>query len=1800
MTVTPVDVTRRLRDSYLRYIESAYRLADGAVRTERRELLEDQKLILADTLIEPVPPYDEVESLREVLVECDLDSEISARVAWMAFGRKSDVRLRQHQVDALRRSFGMGPRHFVVTSGTGSGKTETFLLPLYARLLAESKKWTSEEPLNEWWNTKSGAWSPSRRCASGRPVAVRALILYPTNALVEDQISRLRQAFARQSDAGGAQFFFGRYTGGTLGSGDLPKTLSAAAVQECGRAIREMNSSVDSLSDEDLGLRAQFSSSNYGEMLSRWDMISSPPDVLITNYSMLSVMLLREREENIFRATREWLHSDPDARFTLVVDELHGYRGTQGSEVAMIVRNLLRRIGLAPDSPQLQCIGTSASLGSDTKFVQQFFGVDGKSFAVIEGQNRPVEGPKSIDVVGLRQALSTKAEPDAVHQDLGRLAVVKGFDQALAYACSDGGKPSPKSLGALREKLFPGEKDGEELLAAVLQGLANAPRDGGRGLIPFRAHHFSRLLRGMWACSNPECSGVPEQHRAEGRRVGRLFSTPTLNCSCGGRVLELLYCINCGDASLGGYVASRQGTDGSEWEYLTALPPSPGLGQFRPPDQRPANEYRWLYPGIPLVQESWSHKPAGEDKAIKFQFASVEYLPQFGVITGPSVTGKWTVIKSDPLPADSTLKVPSMPGRCPKCAAREQRVAPRAYFRGVTRSPIRGHTTAAPRVTQLLVDSLLTAVGGGNGMRKTIVFSDSRDEAARIAAGVELNHFRDLVRQVSVSSAQSRADSILTLMRRKVRGGQLTVEDEARIKAQNASDESKLWVLVNFEASGSASPEQIAEIAEQEILSDSQSESIEWRTLVQLAIQRFVRLGVSPAGVSRSLASVKSEWWKNFDAPNGEWEPLPHDIRAQKSGHFDVQFERALIESVFNRSGGADWESMGLGVVVTTREVEAFAGLDSSQSSEILASTIRVLGHFSRIPQELMREPTTLPSNPPLRLQAYLKEVAKTHQMDPEVLTQGVAAALEQAGAAREWVLVPDGLSIRRLPQEDASWRCGRCARIHSHESAGVCTGCVAATLVSTAGSRLEDDYYGWLSHQEPQRLRVEELTGQTKPLSAQRERQRWFKEAFLPVGESELTHGVDALSVTTTMEVGVDIGALECVVLANVPPQRFNYQQRVGRAGRLGQAFSYAVTLCRDRAHDEYYFHHTGEMVASPPPEPYLDLRRQQIIARVANAEALRLAFRALPDAIRPGSAGSVHGPFGQADEWISRYRSHVSNWLMNASEVNEMLSGLLVFTELDADEAEVLEHSIRIDLVANIDAVLDLDHLNSPHLSDRLASAGLLPMFGFPTSIRQLYADEPRNGKLGSDVSISDRPLSLAVSNYAPGSEIVHDKSVHQCVGFAHWRDDGRRTHNLKNPLGVSVNLRKCRDCGSIKMISQGQLNADGAEKEDAMCAVCGAHAEFLRMYQPAGFRTSFVSRPYDDQIERGTSASSPELGLDAVEDFSFVSNCARVAVRCGAPVYTVNDNRGQQFNMYQDRFGVVVADPEVYGDDPPKGLDIDESRSPDFIGAIGAINLTDVLTVELREAAIPGPSGVIDVTKSGCPAGMGALYSFAESFRRACAIELDVGVEEFAVGLQPSTSQDGTVTRRVFIADSLDNGAGYATHLGTSERIERVFDRMDDATSGWHQEPHRSQCDSACPDCLRNHDNQRVHGLLDWRLAADVCDLVRGRSLDLERWLFGAERDLEQFAAAINQGQPGRAVATCLGSLPALVNIASNRVVIFGHPLWSLLADYATGEQAEAIDIALSRGMDPRLMDLQVLARDRGAVLGAWDGR
>lgn len=1201
----PGSVYEAIKDAYLRYYDTAFWLRDEGLRAERRALLEQPGVIFTDPLLEPVMPYDPADSLYDVCYRVGLSKAVADRLAQMLFGQEDgSFRLREHQARALEVSLAPPSairRNVVVTAGTGAGKTESFLLPVFARLLAEAEAegWGHEKtPLHRWWDiSQEGNPWRSARDMGKRPDAVRAMVLYPTNALVEDQISRLRRAVSRAASGGtGPQLYFGRYTGATPGSGDVPPKMNDSRVLEVVAELRRMEDDAKKLDKALAGetpqnrdeLKSQFPDPRSGELVTRWDMLAAPPDILVTNYSMLNVMLMRDRESAIFERTAKWLASDPNHAFTLVIDELHTYRGTQGSEVALVIRNLLRRLGLEPGSAQLRCIGTSASLqagpGSGLEYLEEFFGIDRETFEIIPGRPQAVDAVSTLPRV-VFDAMATIEEGGQRDQQLQEALERFNLPMAVAHACTTGhaGTPAPTPLAIIEERLFDTPPTGSSAgLQAVLESLAY--QDGSAKTISFRAHLFTRNVPGMWACANPACPEIDERWQSPGRRIGRLYTIPANTCRCGSRILELLYCDQCGEASLGGFVANRDEAAKDQSWYLGPTEVDVPAGDSPYVQRRAYGQFMWYWPSpLPSGLDSWSHR------GTVLRFIGARYSHELGVLEPCSVGKADGTMLSVAAPKGEDVRVPALPERCPRCEA-SKRNEPGTFFQGIVNTHIRAHRTGIARVGQIVLDRLVRAIGETKEDGRTIVFTDSRDDAARTAAGVELNQFRSLVRQF-VARELSVTETPATLMRRAASGGDLPANEQDTLNRFKA-EWPDMWTAYNLAVKyGDAEAQDQVKKFEEEQAADASRRR--WNSIVTAIRDGMVRLGVNPAGTGASEQSWnKQPWWRLYAPPPGtKWDPLPAIESNDGRQHgFDV-LSSYVAAGVFDGTA-RDLESIGIGWAEPGLLDTVAIPLPSAAATELLRSCTRILGLGGRYPGSLF---DTQPSaTMPRAVRDYCSAVANLHGVPPGELQSAVSSALQGSGAVdTDWYLVFDRLRVvHAAGLSEQAWVCVDCSRIHLHGSAGVCTyrGCYSTRLVASSARLRGGDYFYWLSLQQPRRMRVEELTGQTRPLSEQRSRQRRFKGALLEdSGENELTYGIDVLSVTTTMEVGVDIGSLRSVVMANMPPQRFNYQQRVGRAGRNRQAYSYAVTICRDRTHDDYYFNHTERITGDPPPSPIL-----------------------------------------------------------------------------------------------------------------------------------------------------------------------------------------------------------------------------------------------------------------------------------------------------------------------------------------------------------------------------------------------------------------------------------------------------------------------------------------------------------------------------------------------------------------------------------------------------------------------------------
>lgn len=1710
---SPASTFSRLRDDLFRYYDTPFRLSLDEVMRERRALLDRPGAQWQEPWLEVLRPYALTGvGARKALEQAGAPPEL------LEFSRQGLLDFNDiftHQRDALASA--MAGRNLAVTAGTGSGKTESFLLPLVASLLRESQGWTGSSPKGRtWWKSEQDTWSPQRASEDGRLAGMRALVLYPMNALVEDQLVRLRRALD-SSDArawldvhrGGHRFYFGRYTGKT----PVPGTPdNRNAVYRLRRYLNEIDRRSRRVATDDR--RYYVARVDGAEMRSRWDMQAHPPDILITNYSMLNISLLRSVDAGLIERTRQWLESDPDNVFHVVVDELHMYRGTAGTEVAYLLRQLLHVLGLEPDSPQVRFIATSASLGDidvGRKFLSDFFGAAPESFDIHEGELRPVvtEGADLAAHAGRFEQASDTEDLDA--KVAAALLIEVKAEDILARAA--GGLTVP--LSDLDAAVFPDNPPVQgELVSKAMSGLLRSIAVGSEdySFTPpkIRTHLFFRNIDGIWACANAACPDVKEEYRHEDRRVGRLWSKPRHRCECGARILRLMYCQTCGDLFLGGFLAPSL-AEGERFHdrdrYLVAE-----LGDLDSlPDQARERE---TCRDFALY---WPRAVAEADLAPKRTWTREGYTFEFRPAVFDQATGRleiskqgqtgWTYEVSDKGVRDSKIhRIPPLPIVCPQCGTDWEIYKNRpVYDRSRTRSSIRTMGTGYEKLAQVLVDSLVRELRvSGEQARRLVLFSDSRQDAAKLSAGLEKRHYQDLIRELLVEELLTdRADVGSAL---SFAGGDRSgaARKAWRDIKERFPELHKALNDVRDDEPGAR--ERVAEIA---------ATVARGRTVSALAMAvegRLTALGVSPAGPDPS-ANREPPWkdggvrwdtlynWHTTGAPQPKQE-LPTAEHVELRRRISQALLRECLLNVFS-GNGRDLESLALAKPsIIATDTEPPPGLVIESFQEIVRASVRILGDDRRL-QGVKTESYETPAN----VRRYWSKVAGVQGIGLEELAAAVSEAWQPAVLGH--LVQPDALLLE--PPGDAHWECPSCGRRHLDRAGGVCTSCTTPLPAEKLEARrAEDDYY---AHQATLadggfRLHAEELTGQTDADDATK-RQARFQDIFLD-DENTLVDGVDLLSVTTTMEAGVDIGSLRAVVMSNMPPMRFNYQQRVGRAGRRRDPFSFALTVCRDRTHDEYYFHHPHRITNDPPPSPYIDLSREEIFRRSLAAAVLRDVFRALKAEHPDLDVGqSVHGEFGATANWPS-VRADVARLIAVQRPATEKLVRALLHrahddlvrkrNQLVAWAADTGGDS----LLAEIEEALLVPSAHDD-LSQHLAERGVLPMFGFPTRVRDMFLWRPHRPYPWPPRGTVDRQLELAVIDFAPGSETVRDKQVHTAVGLAAYRPAGSSVI-AGAPLGRSHRITLCRRCGTVR-----RRDVDSP----AACDECSAGAPDFGAFalaEPDGFRSAYRSFDFEGSFTASARATTPRISPD-LSSMSAVEVAETRALSGRGDVFVINDNAGRLYRFAPDEKEDSWVSVDLWLDDEARqrlnprvtgNLRMDQR----WEGALGMVKKTDALLLGRREA-IPG----LDLRPYD-PGRRGALYSLGFLLRAEAARQLDIGTAELTVGYAVR-HLDRRTHVEVFLADALENGAGYCTRLGQPSELEKLLLGTDRFGSELGKPPH-DECDSSCPDCLRDFTNLVFHPLLDWRLGRDLLDLLLGRALDTDRWVEDERLLAEAFAA------------------------------------------------------------------------------------
>ncbi len=1852
----PIRLFTNLKDMYLRYLDSPFDIRYEDLVNERRELLNQEGRIYRYPLVEPVPAYRSANETFNQTAASLLSgqwqaSDISDAAAFISQGLfPPNLNIYQHQRDVFEQVVVNG-RDTVVTTGTGSGKTECFLLPVVASIVRESATWSApgQRPAEwDWWNHFHMAgtqrrWTPrvSQRGHETRSSAIRSLILYPLNALVEDQLARLRDALDSpgsrawmQANRNGNQIYFGRYTGRSPVSG-LRNRSNETRLRDELRKIEHDAQAVAGTNAERF-----FQNLDGAEMWSRWDMQDAPPDILITNYSMLNIMLMRAIESSIFDETRSWLLSSTDNIFYLVVDELHTYRGTPGTEVAYLLRVLLDRIGLDPDSDQLRIISSSASLESGQaglEYLEQFFARDRGRFYIVGGnQYHLPPDPQSGAVLGTTANANAFSQfgqtinsaglgelPNAVtsliaatgsptpspaispESALGECLSYLQAADAMRLVCDNGGHIDPKvAPNELASALFPNEPSQLSIDAVdgLLTALSCAQDSAGVAPLPMRVHMMFRNLQGLWVCTDQNCTQLPQ--RLGGCPTGALHYLPTLTCQCGSRVLELLYCEACGEVFLGGY--RRESDTPNEW-FLSPdhpdLEAAPDIASF----DRDYDRYAVFWPS---GNQATPTSPQWTQDGIRRAWRAGNLDPidgrvglgaSQGAIAGylyyvPSIHGQ--------NPPDE-VGHEAYPARCPRCDADWAR-------RTNIRSPIRTQRTGFQKLAQVLGDVLLRDLAEPplSADRKLVVFSDSRQDAAKLSAGMRFSHYRDALRQeiLGAIGQQSIGPQSYSAL---CQGQVLSAEQQVAAtdyQAEHPAEANAISMAANANTSGLPSmldPTQTNQQAAQDIL---QRASIGPYRITQIATDTSAHLlseGINPAGYGKDYL------WTNPDERTGSWRDLynwpPAGIPTSKPQgqltqdqveHLRRIQEQSVVElmDIVFASGRRSIESLLLALPTTDRI--AFPA-PSTLIQEGADGTILLLGSRKR----LSTHPASSQNAVPGYVAGYLTAIAQRHNVASADYIREVIDYLSSSNCLNINHYHLNVTEMCLLPPQAMHYQCVQCRRIYLHASGQTCVDCWAGLSAAQpiTGAQISPDYYSFLATQAGDlfRLNCEELTGQTNKDDARR-RQRLFQDICLPSPqENPVVDPVDLLSVTTTMEAGVDIGSLLAVMMANMPPMRFNYQQRVGRAGRRGSGMSIALTLCRGRSHDDYYFQRPKRITTAPPPQPYVDTRRLTIIKRVLAKEVLRQAFTELD--MFSGGADSVHGEFGDASMW-SRVPQQpptntppnlstaqlVERWIQQHNQqIYEVCDVLLNYVDpvLVAQRQSLIDYCLN-DLIPSVTATSQDTRYTQVALSERLANAGVLPMFGFPTRTRFLYHNRPTRTYPWPPEDVIDRELDIAISQFGPGAETVKDGLIHTAVGVVDYRPQGNNIVQEPQPLGLSVAVGQCSACQAV----------DGSQPPPTSCAVCGATElqdpgyRIINISQPAGFRTWYGrSRDFDGLFEWTPRASRPKMGVTPLP-FTTRANFEVWADR--ETVYVVNDNNGNLFNFEKLSNGetwvtrhalenVGIANPNI---DAAAGIEM---------RALGSIKMTDVMVLGI-------PNWPVGIKTS--PAGdsglevRAALYSFGFLLRRAAADYLDVADREIKVGLRVLRNAAGSVVGQIFLSDSLENGAGYASLLGQPAYTERLLQYVlgrPPQNQAFHSflvsQSHgmgANSCRTSCPDCLRDFSNLPYHPILDWRLGLDLARLALDVNTPIDFSVHYWQGLDVTVAAPYFAALPGWQ-RTTIGGLQA--GQRGNVVEIITHPLWDCDPNHMAPQLAAAYAQAIAAGNEVRFKSIfEVLRR------------
>jgi ATP-dependent helicase YprA (DUF1998 family) len=1773
-----------LRQTLTDYIEATYHVGHPTFVEQRKRLLAEAGGIYQRPYLESTPRYVLAKTYAEMT-----ELPAAAREAFLALADPENGKPviydppYTHQAQAIHETL-VRKKNLMIMTGTGSGKTESFLLPILGKFAIEAR---------------------DRAAQFQNYSAVRAMILYPMNALVNDQLGRLRLLFGNPrvvsmfESWAGRPARFSRYTSRTPYAGVRTPTKDGRRlgsiedffvdVEQAAHRHEQSNPIVPEEDARAFDLHAQFKrrgkwpakpsiESWFGtphqqwrnrqgafqravmgphdaELLTRHEVQASPPDLLITNYSMLEYMMMRPIERTIFEKTRRWLRECPNEKFMIVLDEAHLYRGAQGAEVGLLLRRLRERLGIGVDQFQVICATASfseAGRANAGHFGAQLAGVPEETFVPITGSLalREPEAPGGEDDVAALEQVDLKQyysdDPTEQRASVERFLTFRGvaggdkFGEVLTEALSTyppfnhlvnatmrAAVPLP-DLGGI---IFPGiERERADRAVTSLLALGSRARTGAdeASLLPCRIHSFFRGLPGLWVCMDSGCTELATSER--GGPAGKLYDQPRKRCGCGAPILEYFTCRYCGTSYARAYT-----NDVTSPQLLWAEP-----GKYLRTD---AGGFEALEP-LDLLLEEPSTPTGG---------LAAEYDLVSGMLNS-AVQGRYHrrvyIRPPSNQPASNAQRnaaAGNQPGTFAPCAC-----CKRLFMFG--QSSIQDHQTKGDQPFQSLLGTQLRVQPPGPQPatefaplrgRKVLIFSDSRQVAARLAPTLQNYSLQDTVRALlpigfSILARDPQFSGVLTLdhaflavvvaahrfgvrVRPELETGEFMPRIDSVPMGQVPSG-SELVGLISTPCPANLMRAIVQVLTHKDLgleaLAIASVSENDRRTSSILSLPSLP--GLAEDDVSK--LAVARAWLRCWMRGTGAWFSAmpPSWWGTEVTSHLGSFADMNHV--LTNKAAKKDFNKHWL-----PRLKSYFSQTSPDGGTRLMANQLALA-----VGGEWRRCPTckSVHRAIPLLATCIDCEAQGVEEFDP--LTDAVFKA--RRGFYRQPV-------IQALTQTDPS-----------------IMSLIAAEHTAQLNAAQPEDAF---SKAENHELRFQDIN-----------------VAWRDTDPRE--PAIDVLSSTTTMEVGIDIGELSGVALRNMPPGRANYQQRAGRAGRRGNAVATVVAFGSSDSHDDHYFSAPDEMIRGSVIDPRLTLENADIARRHLRAYLLqRYHEDRLPD-VDPAADPNLFSVLGNVRDfrsgtgilnrddfvaWLNdnrgALREAVDRWLPSelslvdrqnlldtmAEDVVREVDSAVQFVGPGAEGDDCPIATATVETEVNVTAEVGSDEEDETEVNedddtvdptadkllDRLLYWGVLPRYAFPIDVAAFYVfnralSTPHSPKMDFAPS---QGLNVALSQYAPNKQIwIRGKQYTSKAIYSPYKNERR------NAWGRKKLYFECSRCSHAKT----ETFVDTGRGSVKACEACLAPATFgpaKTWFRPPGF-----AHPID---------LNPVTTPDAPNETAY-------ATRAKLIMQTPGPNRGwlaagERMRSYPLREHLLVSNTGPEGEGyhycvACGRIEAVADRSPDYIlsqphtrpypnneegPCPGRVSRGVVLGTDFRTdiALFSLPFDAPFRVRPGNDETSAALRTVCEAMATASCRLLQIEPGEVLAEYRPALTEAGALglEAEIFIYDTLAGGAGFSPQLvhHGAEVIEEAIRILEICPSN---------CDASCYRCLRSFRNKLDHRHLDRQLGEQLLrhsfsggypDYPAGRAeaslntlfADLERQ-FSATHDFERHAARDVKGR------------------------------------------------------------------------------